>query len=161
MRFGVRFLGSIWSSIWFYLPVIIWLESFPASLSLSISCLHSTERRRSLIVKTCPGALYVALSRAKTMGTFTSDTSFPRDSAIYWHGSGISTFRILEGHKKTATTKVIQKSNVSSSPRGSAGLNIYTKKGNERPKGCLRHLPSEKSRRQNTLRSKYGNVLRI
>ena len=50
--------------------------------------------------QTCPGALYVALSRAKTMGTFTSDTSFPRDSAIYWHGSGISTTRILEGHKK-------------------------------------------------------------
>ena len=50
--------------------------------------------------QTCPGALYVALSRAKTMGTFTSDTSFPRDSAIYWHGSGISTTRIREGHKK-------------------------------------------------------------
>ena len=46
--------------------------------------------------QTCPGALYVALSRAKTMGTFSSDTSFPRDSAIYWYGSGISTHRILE-----------------------------------------------------------------
>jgi len=55
--------------------------------------------------QTCPGALYVALSRAKTMGTFTSDTSFPRDSAIYWHGSGISTFRILEGHKKNGNNK--------------------------------------------------------
>ena len=104
--------------------------------------------------QTCPGALYVALSRAKTMGTFTSDTSFPRDSAIYWHGSGISTIRILEGHKKTATTKVIQKSNVSSSPRESAGLNIYTKKRNERPKGCLRHLPSKKSRSRST----EGNI---
>ena len=55
--------------------------------------------------QTCPGALYVALSRAKTMGTFTSDTSFPRDSAIYWHGSGISTTRILEGHKKNGNNK--------------------------------------------------------
>ena len=44
----------------------------------------------------CPGALYVALSRAKTMGTFTSDTEYPLDSAIYWYGSGISQFRILE-----------------------------------------------------------------
>ena len=32
--------------------------------------------------QTCPGALYVALSRAKTMGTYSTDTSFPRDSAI-------------------------------------------------------------------------------
>ncbi len=55
--------------------------------------------------QTCPGALYVALSRARTMGTFTSDTSFPRDSAIYWHGPGISTTRILEGHMKHAKKK--------------------------------------------------------
>ena len=55
--------------------------------------------------QTCPGALYVALSRAKTMGTFTSDTSFPHDSAIYWHGCGISTSRILEGHKKDNSIK--------------------------------------------------------
>lgn len=48
--------------------------------------------------QTCPGALYVSLSRAKTMGTFTSDTSFPRDSAIYWVGCGISSTRIKEGH---------------------------------------------------------------
>ena len=48
--------------------------------------------------QSCPGALYVSLSRAKTMGTFASDTSFPRDSAIYWNGSGISTVRIREGH---------------------------------------------------------------
>ncbi len=54
--------------------------------------------------QTCPGALYVALRRAKTMGTYSTDTSFPRDSAIYWYGSGISTTRILEGHKKNNTT---------------------------------------------------------
>ena len=53
----------------------------------------------------CPGALYVALSRAKTMGTFRDDTSFPRDSAIYWYGSGLSTTRILNGHLKKNTTK--------------------------------------------------------
>ena len=39
------------------------------------------------------------------MGTYSTDTSFPRDSAIYWYGSGISTTRILEGHKKNNTTK--------------------------------------------------------
>ena len=55
--------------------------------------------------QTCPGALYIALSRAKTMGTFTSDTLNPCDSAIYWHGSGICTDRILEGHKKNGTRK--------------------------------------------------------
>lgn len=55
--------------------------------------------------QTCPGALYVALSRAKTMGTYSTDTSFPQDSAIYWYGSGISTTRILEGHKKNNTRK--------------------------------------------------------
>ena len=55
--------------------------------------------------QTCPGALYVALSRAKTMGTYSTDTSFPQDSAIYWYGSGISTTRILEGHKKNNTMK--------------------------------------------------------
>ena len=49
--------------------------------------------------QTSPGALYVALSREKSMGTFTTYTSFPRDSAIYWYGSGISTTRILDGHK--------------------------------------------------------------
>ena len=53
--------------------------------------------------QTCPGALYVALSRAKTMGTFRDDTSFPHDSAIYWYGSGISTTRILDSHLKNST----------------------------------------------------------
>merc|ERR1712051_432319 len=54
---------------------------------------------------TCPGSLYVALSRAKTMGTFRDDTSFPHNSAIYWYGSGISTTRILDGHLKNNTKK--------------------------------------------------------
>ena len=55
--------------------------------------------------QTCPGALYVAFSRAKTMGTFNEDTSFPQDSAIYWYGTGISTTRILDGHLKNNTIK--------------------------------------------------------
>ena len=55
--------------------------------------------------QTCPGALYVAFSRAKTMGTVSDDTSFPQDSAIYWYGTGISTTRILDGHLKNNTTK--------------------------------------------------------
>ena len=55
--------------------------------------------------QTCPGALYVALSRAKTMGTFNSDTQYSQDSAIYWYGCGISETRILEGHKKNNKNK--------------------------------------------------------
>ena len=55
--------------------------------------------------QTCPGALYVALSRAKSMGSFTSDTDYPLDSAIYWYGSGISEHRILEGHMKNSKKK--------------------------------------------------------
>ena len=51
----------------------------------------------------CPGALYIALSRAKTMGTFRDNTSFPYDFAIYWYGSGISTTRFLNGHLKNNT----------------------------------------------------------
>ena len=44
----------------------------------------------------CPGALCMALSRAKTVGTFTSDTDCPLDSAICWHGSGISKILDIE-----------------------------------------------------------------
>ena len=49
--------------------------------------------------QTCPGALYTALSRAKTMGRFTkSKRKFTRKSAIYWKGSGIRAHhsRIIE-----------------------------------------------------------------
>ena len=48
----------------------------------------------------CPGALYVALSRAKTMGTFWSDTDNPSDSAIYFQGNGICEDRIRDGALK-------------------------------------------------------------
>ena len=50
--------------------------------------------------QTCPGAFYVALSRAKTMGDFDSDTSFPKNSAIYWINENISSTRIREGGLK-------------------------------------------------------------
>ena len=43
--------------------------------------------------------------RKKTMGTFTSETDYPLDSAIYWIGSGICNFRILEGHMKNGKKK--------------------------------------------------------
>ena len=55
--------------------------------------------------QTCPGALYVALSRAKTMGTFTSDTDRPQDFDIYWYGWDISEYRILKGHMKKSQKK--------------------------------------------------------
>ena len=48
----------------------------------------------------CPGAFYVALSRAKTMGKFRSKYKFTRKSAIYWVGDGINKIRIVEGSMK-------------------------------------------------------------
>lgn len=53
----------------------------------------------------CPGALYVALSRAKTMGTFMIDGKFTRKSAIYWGGEGISKTRIMDGSLKNEPRK--------------------------------------------------------
>ena len=48
----------------------------------------------------CPGALYVALSRAKTMGEFLPGHKFTRKSAIYWSGQGMTKTRIMEGSMK-------------------------------------------------------------
>jgi hypothetical protein len=42
-----------------------------------------------------PGILYVAMSRAKTMGDMTNDTPNPRNSSVYWTGSGMSKNRVL------------------------------------------------------------------
>lgn len=53
----------------------------------------------------CPGALYVALSRAKTMGKFRSRHKFTRKSAIYWVGDGINKTRIVEGSLKNGKRK--------------------------------------------------------
>ena len=55
--------------------------------------------------QTCPGALYTTLSRAKTMRTTNHKDDHPRDSAIFWRGSGISEIRILEGALKNARKK--------------------------------------------------------
>lgn len=57
----------------------------------------------------CPGALYTALSRAKTMGTFTDDK--PTDSAIYWKGSAICETRITNGALKRGKRPTDQKVN--------------------------------------------------
>ena len=62
--------------------------------------------------QTCLGEFYVALSRAKTMGTFPSGMAFQQDSAIYWNGPGISTARIREGHMKRGKEKVTKKRSV-------------------------------------------------
>ena len=48
----------------------------------------------------CPGAFYVTLSWAKTMGKFRSKYKFTRKSAIYWVGDGINKIRIVEGYLK-------------------------------------------------------------
>jgi hypothetical protein len=42
-----------------------------------------------------PGIIYVALSRAKTIGTVTPNNFHPKDSAIFWTGSGICLNRVL------------------------------------------------------------------
>ena len=47
-----------------------------------------------------PGILYVAMSRAKTMGNMTNDTPNPRNSAVYWTGCGMSKNRVLHGSTK-------------------------------------------------------------
>ena len=47
-----------------------------------------------------PGILYVAMSRAKTIEDMTNDTPNPRNSAVYWTGSGMSKNRVLHGSTK-------------------------------------------------------------
>ncbi len=55
--------------------------------------------------KKCPGAFYVAFSRAKTMGTISH--KHPTDSSIYWTGGGMCVDRVKFGAFKggTRTTK--------------------------------------------------------
>ena len=45
----------------------------------------------------CPGALYVALSRGKTMGNTSTGIRHPKDSAVYWSSDGMSRKRITDG----------------------------------------------------------------
>ncbi len=47
-----------------------------------------------------PGILYAALSCAKTMGWMTPNNPHPKDSAIFWTGSGICKNRVLNITKK-------------------------------------------------------------
>jgi hypothetical protein len=47
-----------------------------------------------------PGILYVAMSHAKTMGDMTNYTPNPRNSAVYWTGSGMSKNRVLHDSTK-------------------------------------------------------------
>jgi hypothetical protein len=66
---------------------------------------EQTDRVKQLVIdpgsidweQKCPGALYVALSRAKTMGSMTSANPHPKDSAIYWTSDGMSERRITDG----------------------------------------------------------------
>ncbi len=47
-----------------------------------------------------PGILYVAMSRATTIGDMTNNTPNPRNSAVYLTGSGMSKNRVLHGSTK-------------------------------------------------------------
>ena len=47
-----------------------------------------------------PGTLYVALSRAKSIGTITPDELHPKNSAIFWTGSGMYLNRMLNVTQK-------------------------------------------------------------
>ena len=47
-----------------------------------------------------PGLLYVATSRVKTIGDMTHDVPHPKNSALYWTGSGMSINRVLNGTTK-------------------------------------------------------------
>ncbi len=47
-----------------------------------------------------PGTLYVALSRAKLIGTITPNEVHPKDSALFWTGSGMYLNRVLNVTQK-------------------------------------------------------------
>ncbi len=47
-----------------------------------------------------PGILYVAMSRAKTISDMSTANPHPKNSAIFWTGSGICTKRVLNITKK-------------------------------------------------------------
>jgi hypothetical protein len=47
-----------------------------------------------------PGLLYVATSRVKTIGDMTQDVPHPKNSALYWTGSGMSINRVMNGTTK-------------------------------------------------------------
>jgi hypothetical protein len=47
-----------------------------------------------------PGILYVTLSHANTIGTVTPNNLHPKDSTIFWTGSGICLNRMLNITKK-------------------------------------------------------------
>ena len=47
-----------------------------------------------------PGLLYVATSRVKTIGDMTHDLPHPKNSALYWTGSGMSINRVVNGTTK-------------------------------------------------------------
>jgi len=47
-----------------------------------------------------PGLLYVATSRVKTIGDMTHDVPHPKNSALYWTGSGMSVNRVMNGTTK-------------------------------------------------------------
>ncbi len=57
-----------------------------------------------------PGILYVALSRAKTIGTVTPNNLHPKDSTKFWTGSGICLKRVLNITKKGHLTVTWQTS---------------------------------------------------
>jgi hypothetical protein len=48
-----------------------------------------------------PGILFAAMSHAKTMGHMTPNNPHPKDSAIFWTGSGICENRVLNITKKS------------------------------------------------------------
>jgi len=50
-----------------------------------------------------PRMLYVALSSAKTIGTASPTELHPKDSAIFWTGSGICSTRVLNITQKKGT----------------------------------------------------------
>jgi predicted glutamine amidotransferase len=52
-----------------------------------------------------PGILYVATSRAKTIGDTTQDTTQTKMSALYWTGGGMSINRVIDGSTKRQPNK--------------------------------------------------------
>ena len=81
--------------------------------------------------QTCPGALYTTISRAKTMGKPNHTEDHPKDSAIFWRGSGMSEKRILDGALKNGKKKGDPKEHCLLINKREAWVNHLVQKANE------------------------------
>ena len=68
-----------------------WRRKTPQNASRCLKTPQNTAKHCKLLK---PGMVYVATSRAKTIGAVTPNELHPKDSAIFWTGSGICLSRV-------------------------------------------------------------------